>query len=193
MRTVFFDVDTQIDFALPAGALYAPGAERILPALAALQRCAQARRIPVISTVDAHAEDDPEFRIWPPHCVAGTLGQHKLPGTLLDRRVVIPNRAADFDMAGAYQFILEKQSTDSLTNVNLPRLLEFLRADRYIVYGLVTEYCVRSAAMGLLKTGKRVEMAADAICSLRDEDAARTFAEFTAAGVRLTTVAAVCA
>ena len=31
MKTVFFDIDTQIDFLYPAGALYVPGAERILP------------------------------------------------------------------------------------------------------------------------------------------------------------------
>ena len=30
MTTVFFDVDTQNDFVLPAGALYVPGAERII-------------------------------------------------------------------------------------------------------------------------------------------------------------------
>ena len=31
MKTVFVDVDTQIDFLFPAGALYVPGAERLLP------------------------------------------------------------------------------------------------------------------------------------------------------------------
>ena len=33
MKTVFFDIDTQIDFVFPAGALYAPGAESILHTL----------------------------------------------------------------------------------------------------------------------------------------------------------------
>ena len=36
MRTLFLDVDTQIDFVYPAGALYVPGAERIVPTVAAL-------------------------------------------------------------------------------------------------------------------------------------------------------------
>ena len=35
MTTVFFDIDTQIDFMYPAGALYVPGAERIVPVVAA--------------------------------------------------------------------------------------------------------------------------------------------------------------
>ena len=42
--------------------------------------------------------------------------------------------------------------------------------------------------MGLLATGKRVELVADAIEALREEDAQRTYAEFTAACGVLTTV-----
>src|SRR5436190_23050104 len=79
MKTVFVDVDTQIDFVYPAGALYAPGAETIVPALVRLNRHAAASGIPVISTMDAHTENDPEFRHWPAHCVAGTIGQQKVP------------------------------------------------------------------------------------------------------------------
>ncbi|MGH9660423.1 MAG: cysteine hydrolase, partial [Bryobacteraceae bacterium] len=63
---VFFDIDTQIDFLFPAGALYVPGAERIIPAVARLNQHAAARGIPVVSDMCAHAEDDAEFRDWPP-------------------------------------------------------------------------------------------------------------------------------
>ena len=82
MKTVFFDIDTQIDFVYPAGALYVPGAEHILPVIGELNR-----RAPLlISTMDAHSEDDPEFQIYPHHCVVGTTGQHKPAITLLDQR-----------------------------------------------------------------------------------------------------------
>ncbi len=40
---VFFDIDSQIDFLYPAGALYVPGAERIVPAIAHLNRLAAQR------------------------------------------------------------------------------------------------------------------------------------------------------
>ena len=60
MKTVFVDVDTQIDFLFPAGALYVPGAERLLPAIARLNHFAAAQGIPLISTTDAHSEDDPD-------------------------------------------------------------------------------------------------------------------------------------
>ena len=41
MKTVFVDVDTQIDFLFPAGALYVPGAEALVPKIAALNRYAR--------------------------------------------------------------------------------------------------------------------------------------------------------
>ena len=49
MKTVFFDIDTQIDFLFPAGALYAPGAEKIIGTVAKLNHHAAKHRIPVVS------------------------------------------------------------------------------------------------------------------------------------------------
>src|SRR5581483_4115224 len=125
------DVDTQLDFLYPAGALYVPGAERIVPAIEGLNRYAAAHNIPVLSTADAHAEDDPEFAHWPPHCIAGTWGQHKAAATLLDKRITIPNRECEFSLAGADQIVVEKQSVDVFTARNLAAILQALNADRF--------------------------------------------------------------
>jgi len=190
LSTVYFDVDTQIDFLYPAGALYVPGAEGIVERIAALNRFAGAHAIPVISTMDAHTEDDPEFKAWPPHCVAGTTGQQKPASTLLERRVVVPNSAGSVSIEGAQQILLEKQTFDCFTNVNLRGLLDQMKADRYIVYGVVTEICVKMAVEGLLKTGKRVELVTDAVRSLNDAKAAEVTAALLAAGGALTTVSA---
>ncbi len=192
MKTVFVDVDTQMDFLFPAGALYVPGSERLVPLFGCLNHYAVAHSIPVLSTLDAHLEDDPEFAMWPPHCVAGTLGQRKARQTLLDDRVLIPNTPAAFSIEGAAQILLNTGAIDCFTNPNLPSLLKRLGADRYVVYGVVTEYCVRCAALGLLRTGKRVELVTDAIKNLRAEDADRTLKEFTSGGGQLTTSTAVC-
>jgi len=191
MKTVFFDVDTQLDFLYPAGALYVPGAEAIVDRVAALNRYAAAHGIVVVSDMDAHAEDDPEFKTWPPHCVAGTAGQQKPAATLLEKRIVVPNAPCGLTLEGVQQVMLEKQTLDCFTNVNLPRLLERLAAGRYIVYGVVTEICVKCAAWGLLKTGKRVELVTDAVRSLDQNAAKQMMSEFTAAGGVLTTVAEV--
>jgi nicotinamidase/pyrazinamidase len=165
MKTVFVDIDTQIDFLFPAGALYVPGAERLLPAIARLNHFAAAENIPLISTADAHSEDDPEFRHWPPHCVAGTVGQRKPSETLV-----------------AAQIIVEKQQLDVFSNPDFPALLDSLAADRYVVYGVATDYCVRCAITGLLATGKPVALVADAIAAVNPEDGARIIGEFTARG-----------
>src|ERR1700681_1457876 len=190
MNTVFFDVDTQIDFLYPPGALYVPGAEKVVEQIAALNRFAGSHEIPVVSTMDAHTEDDPEFRAWPPHCVVGVIGQHKPETTLLTRRVIVPNADFAFNLESAQQILLEKQTFDCFTNVNLAALLERLDAKRYIVYGVVTEICVKFAAWGLLKTGKRVELVTDAVRSLNDAASAEMTASFLAAGGVLTTVSA---
>ena len=136
----------------------------------------------MISTLDAHSENDPEFRDWPPHCVAGTAGQQKPAATLLEKRDIVPNRPGQADFDGAQQILLEKQALDCFTNVNLPALLDRFGAQRYVVYGVVTEICVRHAALGLLKTGARVELVTDAVCSLNREACAAFLNEFTAAG-----------
>ncbi|HWR49722.1 MAG TPA: isochorismatase family cysteine hydrolase [Bryobacteraceae bacterium] len=188
MKTVFFDIDTQIDFLYPAGALYVPGAERLLPQFAELNRFAEQQGITVISTTDAHAENDPEFKRWPAHCVAGTAGQHKPESTLLAKRTVVPTTPGKYDVSGAQQIIIEKQELDAFTNPNLRPLLDELAADRYVVYGVVTEFCVRCVAMGLLRTGKRVEIVSDAIETLDEDHASRTLGEFTSARGKLTTV-----
>ncbi|MEO8049925.1 MAG: isochorismatase family cysteine hydrolase [Acidobacteriota bacterium] len=187
MKTVFFDVDTQLDFMYPSGALYVPGAEKVVEQIVALNRFAGAQEIPLVSTMDAHTENDPEFQAWPPHCVAGAIGQHKPEATLLTRRIVIPNSGSDLSIDGAQQIVLEKQTFDCFTNVNLARVLRELGAERYVVYGVVTEICVKLAAWGLLKTGKRVELVTDAVRSLNEAASAEMSAAFLAAGGVLTT------
>ena len=49
----FFDIDTQLDFLYPAGALYAPGCERVIPHVARLNAYAVEKKIPLISTTCA--------------------------------------------------------------------------------------------------------------------------------------------
>ena len=164
MKTIHIDVDTQIDFLYPAGALYVPGAESIVPAIARLNHAAPL----VISTTDAHPEDDPEFRQYPPHCVAGTLGQHKPAATLIND----PKR----------QIVVEKQTLDCFLAPGFTALLPELDADRYVVYGVVSEICVRFAALGLLRTGKRVEIVTDAIKALDESAAQKMLADFQAWG-----------
>lgn len=189
MKAAFLDVDSQLDFLYPAGALYVPGAERVAPAIARLNRHAAEIGAPLISTVDAHDEDDPEFRSWPPHCIRGTLGQRKAEGTLLAGHITVPFDGPVPALADARQIVVEKKSVDVFAGPNLGRVLAVLDAGRAVVYGVVTEICVLYAARGLARLGKPVVVVADAIRELNDDDARRALDEIRAAGGSIASLA----
>jgi nicotinamidase/pyrazinamidase len=190
-EVIFWDVDTQRDFMLPGGNLYVPGAEKLIPNLKRLVDLARDRSVFLVSTVDAHTPNDPEFRDWPPHCVQGTPGQQKIPETLTDDFLVIPNDPDSLlpeDYRTHKQIIVEKQTLDDFDNPNTERILKQLGPDvEHAVFGVVTEYCVRLSVMGMLKRGYRVIVVTDAIETLKEEDGRRTLAEFEAHGARLVT------
>ncbi len=192
MAAAFFDIDSQLDFLYPAGALYVPGAEKVVPAIARLNRFAAEHGIPVVSTTDAHTEDDPEFKIWPRHCVAGTWGQRKAEATLLDKRVVVPSRGGEIAIDRVKQIVVEKQTVDVFAAPNLSRVVERLAASEYVVYGVVTEICVLYAVRGLLQLGKPVTVVTDAIETLKAADSEKALEECRRGGARLALTAQVC-
>jgi nicotinamidase/pyrazinamidase len=125
--------------------------------------------------------------------VWGTLGQHKAAATLLDRGVLVPNGECSLDgIESAAQIIVQKATVDVFQSRNLGRVVERLNADRYVVYGVVTEICVLFAARGLLKTGKPVTVVTDAVETLKREDSERALAEIRASGGALSTVGQIC-
>jgi nicotinamidase/pyrazinamidase len=192
---IFWDVDTQADFMLPGGKLYVPGAEKLIPKMSRLTDAARQGRVFLVADIDVHAPDDPEFARFPPHCVRGTPGAKIIPETRADRILFIPNRAdavVPEDLSPYQQVILEKQTLDVFDNPNTETVLErvgrFTDADAEIfVFGVVTEYCVRLAAKGLLERGRRVALVRDAIETLRLEDGQKTIQELTSLGARLVT------
>jgi nicotinamidase/pyrazinamidase len=198
VSTVFFDVDTQLDFMCAAGALYVPGAEQIIVNLGALTRHANACGIKVVASVDSHAEDDPEFKRWPPHCVVETQGQQKIGVTQLAKPLVLSTERDALEtvsnsVMGARQIIIEKQTLDVFSNPNLRALLQLLKPERVLVYGVVSELCVECAALGLLRLGHRVELVADAIKSLNAEQEKQMLRRFQEQGGVVTTCSSVMA
>ncbi len=192
---IFWDVDTQADFMLPGGKLYVPGAEKLIPNLSRLTDAARQGRVFIVGDACVHAPDDPEFEQFPPHCVRGTPGAKIIPETLADRVFVIPNQAdaaIPEDLSIYQQVILEKQTLDVFENPHTEIVLEragkFTDTDaEFYLFGVVTEYCVRLAAKGLLERGRRVALVTDAIETLKPEDGRKTIAELTALGARLVT------
>jgi len=192
---ILWEVDVQADFVLPGGKLYVPGAEKLLPNIRRLTDLARQGRVFLVSHGDFHAPDDPEFKIFPPHCVKGTAGAELVPEALTQRVARVPNLAdtrLPDDLSPYQQILLEKQTLDIFESRHADALVRALvrRLDKdaeFIVFGVVTEYCVSFAAKGLLARGRRVALVQDAIETLKSEDGEKAIAELERLGARLTT------
>jgi nicotinamidase/pyrazinamidase len=188
---IFWEVDTQADFMLPGGKLYVPGAERLLPNIRRLTDAARQGRVFLVSHGCYHSTNDPEFKTFPPHCIKGTPGSAYVPEALAEKVVTVPNKleaALPRDLAAYQQILLEKQTLDVFESRHADELVKRLPSDaEFVVFGVVTEYCVRFAAKGLLERGRRVSVVEDAIETLKAEDGERTIAELKALGARFIT------
>jgi nicotinamidase/pyrazinamidase len=190
---VFWEVDTQADFMLPGGKLYVPGAERLLPNIRRLTDAARQGLVFLVSHGCYHPQDDPEFQTFPPHCIKGTEGSAFVPEALTDRVVIVPNETTAVlprDLFSYQQILLEKQTLDIFESRHAGKLLKQFGDDvEFVVFGVVTEYCVRFAAKGLLDRGRRVSVVQDAIETLKVEDGERTVVELEDLGARFFTTA----
>jgi len=188
---VLWEVDVQADFMLPGGRLYVPGAEKLLPNIKRLTDLARQGRVFLVSHGDFHSSDDPEFKVFPPHCVKGTAGAELVPEALTEKVVRVPNEASaklPDDLFRHQQILLEKQTLNIFESRHADALVQKLGSQpEFIVFGVVTEYCVSFAAKGLLERGRRVALVQDAIATLKTEDGQKAIAELESLGARLTT------
>jgi len=190
-NVVFWEVDAQADFMLPGGKLYVPGAEKLLPNIRRLTDAARQGRVFLVSHGCYHTKDDPEFAIFPPHCVQGTPGANLVPEALTDKVVTVPNDPAASlpdDLSRYQQILLEKQTLNIFESRHADQLVERLGPKvEFVVFGVVTEFCVLFAAKGLLERGRRVSVVRDAIETLNSEDGKRAVTELRALGARFIT------
>lgn len=182
--TVLIDVDTQVDFVEPTGALYVPGAERLKPNFARLVAIARRRGVPVLASADAHGPDDPEFQVFPPHCVAGTPGQRRVAETDVVGVPLVPVDGAVPEIDPSGTIVIEKVAFDLFTNPGAERVLEAIGAETAVVFGVALDYCVRAAALGLRARGYDTVLVEDATAPVTSEGGAAAEAELREAGVR---------
>ena len=204
-RTVFWDVDTQADFILPEGSLYIQGAEALLPRLAALTAFARDKGIALLGSVDFHAPTDPEisdrpdFReTYPPHCLAGTPGQERVEATrprdplFIDSRPedkVALKRSVKQHLGRGGEVIFRKQRFDVFSNPNVDTVLDAVRPDRVVVYGVALDVCDRYAVEGLLARRRyRVALVRDATRAIQPVEGERLVADWAGRGVCMMTI-----
>lgn len=188
---ILWEVDVQADFMLPGGKLYVPGAEKLLPNIHRLTDAARQGKVFLVSHGCFHAPNDPEFKIFPPHCVKGTAGAELVPEALTDKVARVPNdpdAQLPQDLSQYQQILLEKQTLNIFESLHADALVKQLgNKAEFIVFGVVTEYCVSFAAKGLLERGRRVAVVKDAIETLKPEDGQKTVVALERLGARLIT------
>jgi nicotinamidase/pyrazinamidase len=165
--TIFWDVDTQVDFMVPGGKLYVPDAVSITGNLERLTRHAREGGIPRVASVDDHSPEDPEisdapdFReTFPPHCLHGTEGQKKIAATAMRSPVVVGNRREDPESLRSRlrrhrgEILIEKTRFDVFTNPNTAAVLDALAPATIVVYGVAQDICDAHAIRGFLERGQ---------------------------------------
>lgn len=196
-RVIFWDVDTQYDFIMPAGDLYVTGAEAILPNLQRLTRHAQQRGIPIFGSVDNHRLDDPEIsdrpdfqNTFPPHCIAGTSGQQKVPETR-PRNPLWIDPDAPADLIAQVQnhrgeILFRKQRFDVFTNPHVDPVLNAIAPDRIVLYGVALDVCNAHAINGFLKRDTApIQLVRDATQAIIPERGDLMVAEWQQRGVEV--------
>jgi nicotinamidase/pyrazinamidase len=199
MTRVLWDVDTQVDFMLPDGKLYVPGAEEAIPAMRRLVEAARAAGLTHVASADDHELTDPEISdepdwtsTYPPHCLRGTRGAQKIPETeqadpLPLTALPYPPRLLPRLVEGRRELLLLKKSFDVFTNPNTDALLAALDPDEIVVFGVATDVCDDAAIRAFLARGRRVRFVEDASRGLDEARTAACTAAWREAGVEFAT------
>ncbi|HZU21560.1 MAG TPA: isochorismatase family protein, partial [Terriglobales bacterium] len=125
-------------------------------------------------------------------------GAEIIPQARLEPALTIPNDAA-FRVAsdfGAFrQIIIQKNELNVFSNRHADEVLALLPRNgidddaEFVVFGVVTEYCVQFAAEGLLQRGKPVAIVTDAIKEIDAASGECSLRGFKSRGARLITSA----
>jgi nicotinamidase/pyrazinamidase len=124
---VLMVIDTQEGFTRQ-GNLASATCTAAIPRIRAIVEEEGLARTPVIFTKDSHREGDPEFRMFPPHCIVGTP-EHELVEELRDFE---PDAAA----------VVQKTRYSAFHETELDQVLADLNPDQVHVIGLCTDICV---------------------------------------------------
>lgn len=206
MKTIFWNVDTQYDFMRDDesfhGALAIPGTIKIEGNLEKLTRIAQEKKILTVNTADWHTEaskefsDTPDYKTtFPKHCMEFTQGAKYIPATEPSRwSMYIDWMVKDDGFLGILKqvsnagidIVIFKDHFDVFQgNPYTERILESIKPEAAVVYGVATNVCVNYAVLGLLERGIRVYVPTDAIKELPGRPLEEVLNKWKEKGARL--------
>lgn len=156
-------VDMQNDFVHEKGALRVPAAAATVEPIRALLAKARAAGATVIFTQDWHAPDDPEFRVWPPHCVAGTWGAEIVAE-------LAPQQGEP---------MVHKTTYDPFYQTDLEEILRARGIEHLVIVGTVANICVLHAAGSAALRGLKLIIPKDCVSALTEFDLLAAFRQIT--------------
>jgi nicotinamidase/pyrazinamidase len=130
------------------GALYSPRYDPIVPPLRERLAAAEAAGVPIVFLVDTHAPDDPEFEMFPPHCVEGSGEDEVVP------------ELKEFADRGT---VVRKRTFSGFHGTDLDAILERLAPQLVEVVGVCTDVCVLHTVAGLRVRGYGVLVRKDLV------------------------------
>lgn len=134
MMKVLLVIDMLYDFIDENGVLYCgPEAREIVPLIKSKIDEYHSKGGKVIFTCDAHTKDDPEFKMFPPHCIKGTKGAE-----IIDE---LPRIESDI--------IIYTRRYSAFFNTNLEKILKDIKPEKVEVVGVCTSICVMDTVGGL--------------------------------------------
>jgi nicotinamidase/pyrazinamidase len=123
------------------GNLYSPRYQPMVPRLGDHLAAAEAEQVPVVFLVDTHRPDDPEFEMFPPHCVEGS-GEDE----------VVPELREYADRGT----VVRKRTFSGFRGTELDEVLGRLRPETIEVAGVCTDICVLHTVYDLKVRGYEV-------------------------------------
>jgi nicotinate phosphoribosyltransferase len=97
---------------------------------------------------DHHTPDDPEFKMFPPHCIEGTVEANLIPELSQYPGEIIP-----------------KRTFSSFYNTPLDKRLKAIKLETIIVCGVTTHICVLHTVIDVRDRGYQVEVPVDCVAS----------------------------
>ncbi|MEI6450215.1 MAG: isochorismatase family cysteine hydrolase [Actinomycetes bacterium] len=130
------------------GALCSPRYDPLVARLRTYLAAAEAEGVPLVFLVDTHAPDDPEFKMFPPHCVKGS-GEDEVVAELKE----LADRGT----------VVRKHTFSGFQDTELDAVLERLAPEVIEVAGVCTDICVVYAVYDLRMRGYEVVVHADLV------------------------------
>lgn len=184
---IFLDIDTQVDFIDPKGALPVKDASEIRENLKRLTKHALKRKISILSTVETHPKPDPTKNIV--YGIDGSKGKKKIKETSVSGARVVPMEKAKLNYPALLkkyrQIVLEKQNFNLFSS---PHTLKFLKKSgvkNCVIYGVAMDYGIELAVLKLLKNKFKVYVVVDAVKPINEGNREPVMKELHAKGAEM--------